>query len=38
MSDDTLQALTSALPAGSWTDDADIIAPHLREWRDKYFG
>lgn len=31
-------ALKAALPAKAWTQDADIIAPHLTEWRDKYFG
>ena len=30
--------LKAGLPAGSWTQDPDIIAPHLTEWRDKYFG
>lgn len=30
--------LFSGLPQGSWTTDPDIIAPHLTEWRDKYFG
>ncbi|WP_026941249.1 FAD-binding oxidoreductase [Hellea balneolensis] len=35
---DGLKALKSALPAAAWTQDADIIAPHLVEWRDKYFG
>lgn len=33
-----IAALTSNLPPQSWTQDADIIAPHLTEWRDKYFG
>lgn len=33
-----IAALKSALPPQSWTQDADIIAPHLTEWRDKYFG
>ncbi|MGB3457606.1 MAG: FAD-binding oxidoreductase [Litorimonas sp.] len=33
-----IAALKSALPAKAWTQDADIIAPHLTEWRDKYFG
>jgi FAD/FMN-containing dehydrogenase len=33
-----ITALTTALPAAAWTQDADIIAPHLVEWRDKYFG
>lgn len=33
-----IDALKSALPDRSWTQDADIIAPHLTEWRDKYFG
>lgn len=39
MSDmDGINALKTALPATGWTDDQDIIAPHLTEWRDKYFG
>lgn len=33
-----LTHLKSELPRGAWTTDADIIAPHLTEWRDKYFG
>lgn len=33
-----IKALQSELPAGAWTTDADIIAPQLTEWRDKYFG
>ena len=33
-----LEALKSALPATSWTEDQDIIAPWLTEWREKYFG
>ena len=33
-----IDALKSALPEGAWTQDPDIIDPHLREWRDKYFG
>jgi len=33
-----LEALKAALPAGAWTQDPDLIDPHLREWRDKYFG
>lgn len=35
---DGITALKSTLPAAAWTQDADIIAPHLTEWRDKYFG
>lgn len=35
---DGIAQLKSALPSGTWTDDTDIIAPHLTEWRDKYFG
>ncbi|MGJ8562081.1 MAG: FAD-binding oxidoreductase [Alphaproteobacteria bacterium] len=39
MSDmDGINALKTALPATGWTDDQDIITPHLTEWRDKYFG
>lgn len=33
-----IKALQSQLPEGTWTIDADVIAPQLREWRDKYFG
>ena len=33
-----IEALRAALPPQSWTQDPDIIAPHLTEWRDKYFG
>ena len=33
-----LGALKAALPDGAWTQDPDLIDPHLREWRDKYFG
>ncbi|WP_418152161.1 FAD-binding oxidoreductase [Litorimonas sp. RW-G-Af-16] len=35
---DGIAELKAALPAGAWTQDIDIIAPHLTEWRDKYFG
>ena len=38
MSTPGINALKSALPEKAWTEDADIIAPHLTEWRDKYFG
>jgi FAD/FMN-containing dehydrogenase len=33
-----IDALKEALPTGAWTQDPDLIDPHLREWRDKYFG
>ena len=33
-----IDKLKSELPSGAWTQDLDIITPHLREWRDKYFG
>lgn len=33
-----LDKLKTALPTQSWTQDPDIIAPHLTEWRDKYQG
>ncbi|WP_298918647.1 FAD-binding oxidoreductase [uncultured Algimonas sp.] len=33
-----INALKTALSEKAWTDDPDIIAPHLSEWRDKYFG
>lgn len=33
-----IDALKAALPAKAWTQDADVITPLLREWRDKYFG
>ncbi len=35
---DGITALKTALPSTAWTQDADIIAPHLVEWRDKYQG
>ena len=35
---DGLTVLKAALPKATWTQDADIIAPHLVEWRDKYQG
>lgn len=36
--ENTIDALKSALPAKSWTQDADSIAPYLREWRDRWRG
>ena len=33
-----IETLKAALPTGAWTQDPDLIDPHLREWRDKYFG
>ena len=36
--EEKIEALKAALPANTWTQDPDIIAPHLSEWRDKYFG
>jgi len=33
-----IDKLKEALPDSAWTQDIDIITPHLREWRDKYFG
>lgn len=36
--EEKIEALKSALPDGAWTQDADIIEPHLTEWRDKYYG
>ena len=33
-----IDALKAALPSGAWTEDPDLIDPHMREWRDKYFG
>ena len=35
---DGIDALKSTLPVSAWTQDPDLIDPHLREWRDKYFG
>ena len=35
---DGIAKLKNALPATSWTEDQDIIAPWLTEWRDEYFG
>ncbi len=36
--DSKIEILKAALPTKCWTQDMDIIAPHLSEWRDKYFG
>ena len=36
--DTALNALKSSLPTQSWTQDLDIIAPHLSEWRDRFHG
>jgi len=33
-----IEKLKASLPSGAWTQDPDLIDPHLREWRDKYFG
>jgi len=33
-----INQLKAALSEGAWTQDPDLIDPHLREWRDKYFG
>lgn len=38
MNTQALSALKLALPEAAWTQDPDIIAPHLVEWRDRYFG
>ncbi len=35
---DGLTALKNTLPAKNWTEDQELIAPHLVEWRDKYQG
>lgn len=35
---DAITTLRAALPPGAFTVDKDVIAPHLSEWRDKYFG
>ncbi len=34
----TIEALKAALPTKSWTQDKDIIAPYLHEWRDRWQG
>jgi len=34
----TIDKIKSALPAGSWTQDPDIIAPRLVEWRGLFRG
>ena len=38
MDNPAIAALKAALPIKAWTQNPDIIAPHLTEWRDKYFG
>ena len=35
---DYLRALKATLGPKGWSQDPDILAPHLTEWRDKYFG
>ena len=35
---DGITVLKASLPKAAWTQDTDIIAPHLVEWRDKYQG
>ncbi|WP_281301275.1 MULTISPECIES: FAD-binding oxidoreductase [unclassified Iodidimonas] len=35
---DHLAALKAALDPGDWSEDADLIAPHLVDWRDRYHG
>ena len=35
---DGIAALKSAVASDAWTENKDLIAPHLREWRDKYQG
>jgi FAD/FMN-containing dehydrogenase len=37
-SKDVLDRLKEAAGAGGWSDDADEIAPHLVEWRERYRG
>lgn len=37
-SDDVLARLKAAAGAGGWSDDANEIAPHLIEWRERYRG
>ncbi len=34
----TLDRLREAAGTGGFTDDPDIIAPHLKEWRDRFVG
>ena len=34
----TITGLKLGLPKEIWTQDIDIIAPHLKEWRDIYNG
>ena len=35
---ETVKALQAALPRKSWTQDEDILAPHLTEWRGRWQG
>lgn len=36
--DKCIAQLKQALPSESWSQDADLIAPHLKEWRDRWQG
>ena len=38
LSSGILERLKAAAGAGGWTDDANEIAPHLVEWRERYRG
>lgn len=33
-----IDELKSALGVKGWSQDSDVLAPHLSEWRDKYYG
>ncbi|MBT8141177.1 MAG: FAD-binding oxidoreductase [Gammaproteobacteria bacterium] len=33
-----IQQLKDSLPAESWSEDPELIAPHLHEWRDRWQG
>lgn len=35
---DCIKTLKAALPPAAYCEDSALIAPHLREWRDKFFG
>jgi len=38
ISQEHINQLKELLGPGKWSDDPDVLEPHLREWRDKYFG
>jgi FAD/FMN-containing dehydrogenase len=38
VANETLDRLKAAVGPSGWTDDPELLAPHLVEWRDRHFG